>query len=234
MEETHRRAGFWIWLCVVKLWPLNSLLFKLRFRGFEHVPKTGGVLFAVNHISHADWLPTVRYIWDAGRVPRVLIKASLFRKPLLGSILRGAKQIPVERATANASASLDAAVEALNRGASILVYPEGTITRDPDRWPMRSKTGIARLALASGVPVVPIAQWGAQEFYDRGRVRPLPRKQVTYVAGPPVDLSAYQDKPVTHELLREITDVIMTAVREQLSEIRDEPSPTTFYVPGDG
>lgn len=231
--ETRRHAGFWIWLCVVIMWPLNSMLFKLRFRGVDNVPKTGGVLFAFNHISHADWLPTVRYVWDSGRVPRTLVKASLFGKPVIGSVLRGAKQIPVERATSNASASLDAAVEALNRGASILVYPEGTITHDPDRWPMRSKTGIARLALESGVPVVPVAQWGAQDFFDRGRFRPLPRKRLTYVAGPPVDLSAYQDKPVTRELLREVTDVIMSAVRDQLSEIRDEPSPTTFYVPDD-
>lgn len=227
----RRRAGFWIRLCVVVLYPLDGALFKQRFRGMDNVPKTGGVLLVVNHVSYADPFTFVRFVWECGRIPRTLAKANLFRLPVAGRILTGAKQIPVHRGRSDAGDSLRDAVQALRDGEAVCIYPEGTVTRDPDWWPMQGRTGVARLALETGAPVIPIAQWGAQHAYDRyhKKVSLVPRKQVQYVAGPPVDLSAYRDRPVTRELLREVTDVIMGTIRDQLGEIRGETPPTEFY-----
>lgn len=227
----RRRAGFWIRLCVVLLYPLDSALFKLRFRGTDNVPKTGGVIMAANHVSYADPFTFVRFVWECGRIPRTLAKASLFTLPVAGQILRGARQIPVYRGRTDAGDSLRDAVAALGAGEAVCIYPEGTVTRDPDWWPMQGRTGVARLALETGVPVIPIAQWGPQFAYDRyhKKIAFLPRKTVHYVAGPPVDLSAYRDRPVTRELLREVTDVVMGAVRDQLGEIRAQTPPERFY-----
>jgi 1-acyl-sn-glycerol-3-phosphate acyltransferase len=227
----RRKAGFWIRFCVLVIYPVDSLLFKLRWRGTEQVPKSGGVILVANHLSYVDPLPFVRFIWDSGRIPRILVKASLFRSKLIGPVMRGAAQIPVHRGSTGAGDSLRDAVAALDRGEAVCIYPEGTVTRDPDWWPMRAKTGVARLALQTDVPVIPIAQWGAQFCYDRynHKLSLLPRKALHITAGPPVDLSAYRGKPVTAELVREVTDVIMSAVRDQLAIIRDQTPPTTFF-----
>jgi 1-acyl-sn-glycerol-3-phosphate acyltransferase len=220
-------------LCALTLHPLDGLLFKLRWGGLEHVPKAGGALLVANHVSYFDPVTFVRFVWDAGRIPRILVKSSLFAHPIVGPVVRGARQIPVERNSAAAKDSLTAAAQALRDGEAVCIYPEGTVTRDPDWWPMRSRTGVARLALSADVPVIPIAQWGPQFFYDKynHRFRPLPRKTVRTVAGPPVDLSRYRGREVTGELLREVTDVIMGAVREQLADIRGEAPPVEFWEP---
>lgn len=227
----RRKAGFWVRLCVVLIWPLDSVLFRLRWRGTENVPKTGGVILAGNHISYADWLTFTRFIWDSGRIPRILVKSSLATSTVIGPVVRGAKQIPVQRGTAGAGDSLRFAKEALDSGEAVCIYPEGTVTRDPKWWPMRAKTGVARLALQTDAPVIPIAQWGSQFFYDRYNHSHnlFSRPTIHTVAGPPVDLSAYRGRPVTAELLREVTDVIMRAIADQLATIRDESSPDTFY-----
>lgn len=227
----RRKAGFWIRLCVMVIYPFDGLLFKLRWRGTEHVPKSGGVILVANHLSYADPLPFVRFVWDSGRIPRILVKAGLFRSKLTGPVMRGAAQIPVHRGSTGAGDSLRDAVAALERGEAVCIYPEGTVTRDPDWWPMQAKTGVARLALQTDVPVVPIAQWGAQFFYDRynHKLSLLPRKRIQISAGPPVDLSEHRGKPVTADLLREVTDVIMRAVREELGTIREQTPPSVFF-----
>jgi 1-acyl-sn-glycerol-3-phosphate acyltransferase len=227
----RRKAGFWIRLCVVLIRPFDGVMFKLRWRGQENVPKSGGVLLVANHVSYADPLSFVRFVWDSGRIPRILVKASLFRSKVTGPVMRGAQQIRVERSSSVAGDSLQHAVSALQRGEAVCIYPEGTVTRDPDWWPMQAKTGVARLALSTDVPVIPIAQWGAQFFYDRynHKLSPWPRKPIQITAGPEVDLSAYRGKEITAELLREVTDVIMAAIRDQLATIRAEQAPATFF-----
>jgi 1-acyl-sn-glycerol-3-phosphate acyltransferase len=227
----HGRVGFWLRVAWAVIYPVDSMLFKLRWRGLEHIPATGGVLVVANHISHADPLTFARYVWDAGRVPRFLAKDELFRIFFVGRVLRGAGQIPVHRGTSDAQASLRDAIAALAAGEAVCIYPEGTVTRDPDMWPMVGRTGIARLALSSDVPVIPVAQWGPQFAVDvyRKRYRPLPRKKAECLAGPPVDLSAYRGRPQTAELLREVTDVIMTRVRDGVAELRGETPPAGFW-----
>ena len=126
------------------------------------------MIVAINHISHVDTVLMARLIWQSGRIPRFLVKAGLFDIVGIGAIMRGAKQIPVYRGTSDASNSLREAVTALERGEAVIFYPEGTITKDPEQWPMEAKTGIARLVLlCPDIPVVPVGQWGAQ--VRRGR-----------------------------------------------------------------
>jgi 1-acyl-sn-glycerol-3-phosphate acyltransferase len=218
---------------VLVVYPLVSLLFRRRWVGLDRIPVTGPAIVAVNHISYADPLIFARFIWDAGRVPRYLAKASLFTLPFpLGRIVTGAGQIPVHRDTADAAQALQAAVDALGRGEVVLIYPEGTVTRDPDFWPMQAKTGVARLALlAPGVPVVPVGQWGAQHFLDfyARRFRPFPRKQITIAAGPPVDLSDFAGSAPDSEVLHQMTDRIMASIRDLVADIRGEQPPAQFY-----
>nr|BFE82967.1 hypothetical protein GCM10020093_055680 [Planobispora longispora] len=108
-----------------------------------------------------------------------------------------------------------------------MFYPEGTCTRDPDFWPMEGKTGVARLALQTGVPVIPVAHWGAQEILPYGEKRPrlLPRKTFRVLVGPPVDLSKYDGLPLQADVLREATADIMAAITALLAELREEKPP---------
>lgn len=229
----QRGEGFWLRLAVVVLYPLNSVLFRIGWRRGEHLPQSGGVLVVANHVSYADPISFARFVWDAGRVPRFLAKDGLFRIFFVGRVLRGAEQIPVRRGSADAQSSLRDAVAALERGECVCIYPEGTVTRDPDWWPMQARTGVARLALAADVPVVPVAQWGPQFTVDvyAKRFRPFPRARVVARAGAPVDLSAYRGRPVTAELLRQVTDVIMAAIRDELGKLRGERPPAAFWRP---
>lgn len=227
-----RRMGFWFRLAVLIVKPVVTGFTRREWRGTEHLPTSGGVIIAVNHISYADPLVVAHFVYDAGRLPRFLAKVELFRLPLVGPILRGAGQIPVHRYTGNAATALRDAALALRRGECVVVYPEGTVTKDPAYWPMRARTGVARLALDTGVPVIPLAQWGAHHILGRDfRPHLLPRRTVRLTAGPPVDLSAYADHEPTARTLREATELIMDRVRGQLAELRGEIPPTAVYDP---
>jgi 1-acyl-sn-glycerol-3-phosphate acyltransferase len=228
---TRMRLGFWYRFVVVVAKPLLRLFTSRKWDGVEHVPKTGGFIAVANHVSELDPLMVGEFLLDAGRPPRFLAKKELFQKPPLKWIFEGARQIPVDRRSADASAALSAAVEALHRGECIFIYPEGSATRDPQLWPMRARTGVARLALLSGAPVVPIAQWGPQEIlpYRARRPRLFPRRTMQVLAGPPVDLSAYTGRPVTGALLRDMTDHVMHAVADLLAQLRGGIPPESFY-----
>jgi len=227
------KVGPYLRFAVVLVYPFTSLLFRRRWAGLDRIPAAGPAIVAVNHISYVDPLIFARFVWDAGRVPRYLAKASLFTLPLgLGRIVTGAGQIPVHRETVDAAHALQAAVDALGRGEMVLIYPEGTVTRDPDFWPMQAKTGVARLALlAPGVPVIPVGQWGAQHFLDvySRRFRPWPRKRISISAGPPVDLSDFAGSAPDSAVLHQMTDRIMTEVRDLVAGIRGEQPPAEFY-----
>ena len=132
----------------------------------------------------------------------------------LGGFLTSAGQIPVERLSRNAIGAYDAAVKAISEGECIVIYPEGTLTRDPDLWPMKGKTGAARIALATGCPVIPVGQWGAQEVLPPYTKRPhlVPRKNIVMKAGDPVDLDDLLGLPASAETTARATDRIMAAV----------------------
>lgn len=230
-----RRLGFWYGLAACILKPLTWLFMKRDWRGMDRVPETGGVILAANHISHVDPIALADYVvYGTGRIARFLAKSTLFKSSNpVGWVMNGAGQIPVQRHTADASLALKDAVDALHRGECICIYPEGTVTRDPQKWPMQGKTGVARLALLSGAPVIPIAQWGAQEILDSYRSKGLhllPRHTMHIVAGPPVDLSAYAGKELTAEVLRSATDDVVRAIAGLLEGLREGTAPRELYV----
>lgn len=216
-------------VCVLK--PLLFVLTSHEWRGRDNVPATGGVILVFNHVSYADPPVAAHFVYDLPRVPRFLAKESLFRTPIVGRVVAGAGQIPVYRGTTDASSSLREAKRALERGEAVIIYPEGTVTKDPDLWPMSGKTGAARLGLETGAPVVPVVQWGAQRLYDgrTKKVRLRPRTPVVVMAGPPVDLSPWQGRPLTAAVLRGATEAIMGRLRDMLAEIRHETPPATVF-----
>jgi 1-acyl-sn-glycerol-3-phosphate acyltransferase len=203
------------------------------WHGAENLPAEGGFIAASNHMTNVDPLTFAHFLWDNGHVPRILAKSSLFKVPVVGPVLRATGQIPVHRGTASAGESLTAAVAALEAGECVAVFPEGTLTQEPDLWPMVAKTGVARLALTTRKPVVPVTQWGAQDLMARrGKMLwAIPPKKVTVVAGPPVDLSDLYDRPQDAVTLREATERVMDAITRQLEEIRGEAAPAVRYDP---
>jgi 1-acyl-sn-glycerol-3-phosphate acyltransferase len=213
--------------------PLSTLLTKREWLGSERIPKAGGVIIAANHVSWLDPFALGHFVYSTGRLPRFMGKASLFRKPVIGMILRGAHQIPVHRGERDGAAALSDAVQALRDGEAVLLYPEGTLTQDPDWWPMQAKTGVARLALMSGAPVIPVAQWGAQEMLGRSRrLRLFPRKTMQIHAMNPLRVEALPaDTQPTREQLRAFTVEVMESVRAELEVIRGVPSPAGVWDP---
>ena len=230
---TRRRLGFWPRFAVALVKPLLWIWTRRTWRGAEHLPREGGIIIVPNHISHADPLVAAHFIYDAGRWPQYLGKASVFRVPVIGWILHRCRQIPVERGTVEAVKSLDKLVAALNEGGAVVIYPEGTTTREPDLWPMKGKTGAARLALATGAPVIPVAMWGPEKMFDprTARFNLRPRIPVTVVAGPPIDLSRWAGATPTRAILEEMTDTIMLRLRDLVAEIRGGTPPPLWERP---
>src|SRR5690242_12390855 len=212
--------------------PIKSIM-KRDWHGHEHIPRSGGVIVAANHLSYADWAAMALFVHEAGRYPAFLIKSSAFNVKVIGPFLRGAGQFPVNRGAADAALVLNDAERGLAQGECLIFYPEGTATRDPALWPMVAKTGIARLALKTGVPVIPVAHWGAQDILPYGSKKPhvLPRHTVRMLAGPPVDLAPYAGQPLTRTVLRAATATIMSDITHLLARLRGEPPPEAPYDP---
>ena len=222
-------------LCVAVVYPVASVVFRLRYRHADRIPPTGGVLLVANHVSVLDPLACARLVWDSGRVPRFLAKEAVFRG-LAGTILRAAGQIPVSRGTSVASSSVHAAKAALDAGEVVVIYPEGSVTRDRDWWPMQARSGVARLALTTDAVVLPVAQWGPQRVHDyhTKRLHLRLRTPADYLVGEPVDLSAHRaavraGRPLAADLLHEVTDLLMAAVRDEFAELRGEAPPAQFH-----
>ncbi|MDX3237049.1 lysophospholipid acyltransferase family protein [Streptomyces sp. ME03-5709C] len=232
---SRRRIGFWYRLAAVIAKPPLVVLFKRDWRGMEHIPAQGGFITAVNHNSYLDPLSYAHFQYNTGRVPRFLAKAPLFKPAFVGAVLRGTGQIPVYRESTDAANAFRAAVDAINSGECVAFYPEGTLTRDPEMWPMVGKTGVARVALMTKAPVIPVAQWGANEvmppYAEEKKIRLFPRRTLRVVAGPPVDLSAFYGQEASAEVLREATDTIMAAVSELLGELRGQTPPAERFDP---
>ena len=212
------RAGFLAAASVVR--PTMNALTAKDWIGLEHIPDSGFILVA-NHISELDPLALAHMVYNQGPLPHVLAKAELFQIPVVGKMLEGMRHIPVER-TRGGGASLEAAELVLADGGAILIYPEGTITQDPQLWPMRAKTGAARLALKTGAPVIPAGQWGIQEMFPRRSRYPRvwPRKTARIKVGPEVDLADLREVPHTRAVLDEATERIMSAITAQVEDLR--------------
>ncbi|MCT1479589.1 1-acyl-sn-glycerol-3-phosphate acyltransferase [Microbacterium sp. p3-SID336] len=224
------------WPLAVLVIPLVSLIAKIRVRGAEKLPREGAFVLAPNHYSEFDPLIVAVAVWRMGRAPRFMAKESLFRVPVLGWVLHRTGMVPVARtSSATAAKQTMAQSEALvEHGRGVIVYPEGTLTRDPDLWPMRGKSGAVRLALADGIPLIPMAQWGTQEImgrYQKGlSLWPL-RKPVQVLVGDPVDVEDLRGRAHEPAALNEATTRLMNAITALLEELREEKAPAERWNP---
>lgn len=227
-EANTEPGGETIFGVVSLLHAIVGPLTQRDWRRQELLPRTGGLVIVANHISNVDPLALGQFVAFSGRWPRFLGKMSVFKVPIVGRIIRACGQIPVERDTGRSRDALVTARAAIEAGRAVVVYPEGTITYDPDLWPMRGKTGAARLALETSCPVIPVGQWGAQEImYGRQRHLPklLPRKTLRLAVGEPVELDDLRTAPITAASLTEATERIMAAITALVAELRGEPAP---------
>jgi 1-acyl-sn-glycerol-3-phosphate acyltransferase len=233
MSVTFRPRSADYRLAVALVRPAVTLFTRREWRGGEHLPRDRGFIACSNHISYVDPFTFAHFLVDHECPPRFLAKEAVFRIPVLGRIIAGAGQIPVYRESADAGRALRAAVLAVERGECVAVFPEATLTRDPRLWPMIGKTGAARIALTTGCPVIPVAQWGAQDVLAPYGRRPhlLPRRTVRVWAGPPVDLSVFEGRPQTAEVLQGATGAIMDRLAAMLALIRGERVPARRWDP---
>ena len=212
--------------------PLLTAIAKLRIREGSVLPARGPFIIAPNHYSEIDPIVMGIVVWRLGRTPRFLAKASLFRVPVLGSIMRVTGQIPVERrSSATLSEPLKAAGVLTSQGSGLIVYPEGTLTKDPDLWPMKGKLGAVSMALDSGIPLYPAAHWGTQNLMGRYAkfIRVFPRARIDVVVGERLDLSAFEGKPITHELLEKAAAQLMKEIASLVGELRGEKPPAKLH-----
>lgn len=201
--------------------------------GLDRLPRDEGFIVVPNHCTEIDPIVVGHLLYNQNVMPHFLAKDGLFKTPVLGLALRGAHQIPVERSGAGAGKSLVKAREVLDDGGAVVVYPEGTLTRDPELWPMKGRTGAARLALGTGAKVIPVVHWGAQEVFPRYAkgFKIFPRKKVRVVVGEPVDLSAFAGKDGDKATLEAMTRVIMDHITALLEELRGEQAPAERWNP---
>lgn len=231
-ETVKSKTVFAILAGVVR--PVMNALIGRTWQNFDRLP-SGGFILCPNHLTEIDPLVVGHAIYSSGRLPRWLTKDSLFKVPVLGAALRATGQIPVSRKSMSAADSLDAAKKVLEAGGVIVIYPEGTLTRDPNLWPMVGRTGAARLALQTGAPVVPMAHWGDQELFPRyaKKMYLFPRKHVTVTVGEQVQLDDLRTGPRTRTVLQEATSRIMASITELQAELRDETPPENLWNPSE-
>lgn len=189
--------------------------FRWNLEGIENIPQRGGAILAFNHIAFLDPFAAAYAVHLGGRRPRFLAKSELFDDKRVAWILKGAGQIPVRRGTAEAPMALDGAVAALDRGEIIVIFPEGTITNDPDLHPMEPKTGLARLALIADVPVIPCGLWGTANVWPKGFAKSWwpPKQDILVRVGEPMEMkgdasSAADWARVGREVMAEVARVV--------------------------
>ncbi|WP_309067185.1 lysophospholipid acyltransferase family protein [Microbacterium sp.] len=236
MSSSEKSRPSWFWPLAAVVVPIMGLLARVRITGAEKLPREGAYVVAPNHVSELDPLIVALAVWRLGRAPRFMAKESLFRVPVLGAALRATGMVPVARTSSRDSAAQTMAQSTalVKDGRGVIVYPEGTLTRDPDLWPMRGKSGAARLALAGDMPLIPVAHWGVQNVmarYARSISVWPPRKLVRLAFGDPVDLSDLKDRPTDPAAISEATARLMAAITALLEDIRDEKAPAVRWDP---
>lgn len=233
-SEKSRPSAFWILAAL--LLPAMNLAARYTIVDADKFPRTGAFVLAPNHYSEIDPVVMGVVSWKLGRLPRFLAKASVFEIPVVGAILRRSGQIPVQRGgSVRGNGPVKAAQLLVERGQMVVVYPEGTLTRDPDMWPMRGKTGAVRIALEQDIPIVPAAHWGTQHLMERysKKVSLFPRKNISVKIGDPVDLSAFRGRSLDMATLNEATAVVMEAITRLLEDLRAEKAPVKRWNPAE-
>jgi len=225
--SSKSRLGFVYRFVVVVLKPWLVVITKRDYRGVENLKFDGGIIAAMNHNSWFDPFVVAQFMWDNDRPPKFLAKAAIFKVPVIGQLVYLAGQIPVYRESRHAKIAVRGAISAVEKGEAVVISPEGTLTRDPNLWPMEGKTGAARIALATKAPVIPVAHWGAHLVlapYSK-KLKLFPRKTMIVAAGKPVDLSDLYDQEITAEVLKIATSRIMDAITNELAIIRNQTPP---------
>lgn len=213
--------------------PIFGAMTTVRVRNPEALPAEGPFVLAPNHYSEIDPIIMGIATWKAGRAPHFMAKASLWKIPVLRPILNGLKQIPVYRDRGSRTGgTMEAAAKVVENQGAVIVYPEGSLTRDPDLWPMRGKNGAVRLAKAANIPLIPAAHWGTQRLmprYGRG-IRPFPRKRIDVVFGDPLDLSDVTDGQNQAQVTR-ATEKLMSEIAKLAGELRGVEPPEKRWDP---
>ena len=211
-------------LVEVVLRPAIGFWFSWHLEGMELVPPEGPLLVAGNHVSHFDPLTHGYFLTGAGRRPRYLAKSELWKNPFLRGVLNSTHQIPVDRGSGR-SAPVDAALSGLARGEVVVIYPEATTTRNPDKMPMQGKTGIARIALRSGLPVMPLAVWGTHHVIQTDEKGLNFHRAIWVRAGRPLDFSEFADRAEDSAVLRKVTDEVMDELTRLVQDMRKDYPP---------
>ena len=198
------------------------LWFNWRFEGLEYIPRQGPVIVAANHISYFDPLAHGYFLISAKRHPRFLAKIEMFNNKIIGPVLRGMRHIPVRRGSGD-HGPVEFGLKALREGDMVMIYPESTITTNPDFSPMKGKSGIGRIALASGAPVIPLAVWGSAPVWQKGgrKNRNFKYGRPIWVkAGPPLDFSRFEGRKDDPAAIREVTDEVMAQLSLLVDDLR--------------
>ncbi|HVE93780.1 MAG TPA: lysophospholipid acyltransferase family protein [Acidimicrobiales bacterium] len=198
------------WVVYWTLGPLLRFFFRVRVEGLEHIPRDGAVILASNHVSFCDsiFLPLV-----LKRRVTFVAKAEYFDDPKTAWFFRAVGQIPIRREGGSASQrALDTARGILNDGGLFGIYPEGT--RSPDGRLYKGHTGVARLALQTKSPIVPVAMIGTAEAQPIGQAFPKLFMPITVKFGRPLSYERYASAADDPMVLRSITDEVMFELRE--------------------
>jgi 1-acyl-sn-glycerol-3-phosphate acyltransferase len=213
--------------------PILNLIINRDWRGAEHLPKSGAAIVVCNHLSYVDPLTFTHFLYNNGRAPRYLGKESVFKVPIIGTVIRGAGQIPVSRESKDAVKGLEHAIAVLKAGHLLGVYPEGTLTRDENLWPMKAKTGVARLALITGAPIYPCASWGPEKVlppYSK-KLRLFPRTKVSVLMGDAINLDKWRGRENDPQAIEEVAELVMDEITKLLEVLRGESAPAVRFDP---
>ena len=233
LPKVQRENSFAFVLVAMVLAPILRLMFTIKTSGKENLPQ-GGYILVGNHLSYLDPFSFAYSVYiHMKRVPHYLAKESIFRIPIIGKILPKVGQIPVYRGGKSNEEPLRAAKEFLKAGQVVVVFPEGTLTRDPDQWPMRGKAGAIRLAVELGLPIVPCGQWGVEKVlgnYSK-KFRPNPFHVVRVKIGKPMFFRELEGKTPTAQELAAATDTVMREISAIVGELSGETPPKELWDP---
>lgn len=233
LPKIKRENNIAFFLVALVLAPILRLMFNIKTTGKENLPQ-GGYILVGNHLSYLDPFSFAYSVYiHMKRVPHYLAKESIFRIPIIGKLLPKVGQIPVYRGGKSNEDSLRAAKEYLRAGQVVVVFPEGTLTRDPDQWPMRGKAGAIRLAVELGLPIVPCGQWGVEKVlgnYSK-KFRPNPFHTVRVKIGKPMMFKELEGKTLSAKELADATDSVMHEISAIVGELRGETPPAQLWDP---
>ena len=233
LPKVQRENSFAFVLVAIVIAPILRLMFTIKTSGKENLPE-GGYILVGNHLSYLDPFSFAYSVYlHMKRVPHYLAKESIFRIPIIGKLLPKVGQIPVYRGGKSNEEPLRAAKEFLKAGQVVVVFPEGTLTRDPDQWPMRGKAGAIRLAVELGLPIVPCGQWGVEKVlgnYSK-KFRPNPFHVVRVKIGKPMFFRELEGKTPTTQELASATDKVMHEIANIVGELRGETPPKELWDP---